>query len=156
MFGRVRRGAAKVTDPSAVHAYAVLHVYNPETVAGVAAIGLGAAGIASGPAAGRAVGDVLEWGKRAKRRYLALPRRVLAVVNDDSVVLHEWTVLGGCGAQVARWLRGGFTAEKVHYAGEVGVRVQLSGAIAVLTVRHGPTHRAARATVAAILGVAQT
>src|SRR5690348_2951710 len=103
MFGRVGRAVAGA-DPEA---YAVLHVYSPEAVAGALAAGMGAAGIGSGGSAlGVAVDGAMTWGRREQRRFLRLPRRVLAVVADDVVVLHEWTLAQGKGDEVATWPAG--------------------------------------------------
>lgn len=159
MFGRVARAVAGENT----EAYAVLHVYSPEAVAGALAAGLGAAGIGSGSAGartadgrhvsavGEAVDGVMTWGHREQRRYLRLPRRVLAVVADDAVVLHEWTLAQGKGEKVATWPSKSYSAETDSGMGEVGVRIVVDGKVAVLTGRRGLQHRAIRATVDAIL-----
>lgn len=148
MFGRVARAVAGDN----VEAYAVLHVYSPEAVAGALAAGMGAAGIGSGGSAlGAAVDGAMTWGRREQRRFLRLPRRVLAVVTDDGVVLHEWTLAQGKGDTVATWPSKSYTAESDSGMEEVGVRIVVDGKVAVLSGRRGPQHRAIRATVDAII-----
>jgi hypothetical protein len=161
MFGRVRRSVASTEQ---LVAAGVLHVYSPETLAGALAVGMGAAGIGAGAALTRtadgrlvsgmaeATTGALEWGRRAQQRYLRLPGRVLAVVTTDVVRLHEWTLVGGKGAELARLPTGSFQARRVRYVGQVGVRLALgTGKAAILTGRPGRLHPATRAVVEAIL-----
>lgn len=168
MFGRVRRAVTAVPVDEQVRTCAVLHVYNPEAIAGVLAAGMGAAGFASGAtiataADGRqvsaladAVTGTMNWGRQEQRRYLRLPSRVIVLVTASAVIVHEWTLAKGIGRQVARWQNGTFSATKVRYAGQVGARLVLqSGEAAVMTGRRGPLHPSTRATVEAIVDAGQ-
>lgn len=165
MFGRIRRSTASTEH---LIAAGVLHVYRPEALASALAVGMGTAGVASGAAIGRtadgrlvsamaeATDRALEWGRNAQQRYLRLPSRVLAVVTTEAVVLHEWTGVGGKGAELARWQPGSFQAQRVRYLGQVGVRVVAdTGKAAILTGRAGPLHRATHAVIEAILQAAR-
>lgn len=161
MFGRVRRSAASTEG---LIAAAVMHVYNPETVAGALAVGMGTAAVGSGAAMattadGRTVSAVseatnraLEWGRNAQQRYLRLPSRVLTLVTTEAVRLHDWTLVGGKGAELTRWRPGSFQAQRVRYTGQVGVRIVLdTGKAVLLTGRPGPLHPATRAVIDAII-----
>lgn len=166
MFGRVGRAARRLTGQAPIRAYGVLHVFNPQTVAGVAAVGLGTAGIGAGAATaqtrhgpvsavGQAVSRTLAWGEQAQRQYLRLPGRVLVTVSDDAVKGWEWTV-AGAGKPVIDWPRGAFTAQRVHFTGERGVEVTLpTGKKALLTTRSITGRRRSAATVEAIAAAAQ-
>jgi hypothetical protein len=135
----------------------ILKTYNPELLAGVAAIGLGMAGGlgGGGAATGVAVDKVTAWGDRERRHLAKLPCKVLAVVTDDAVLLYEWTI-AGVGKQVALWPKGSFLASPVHNLGEGGARVVLkSGLTAVMTCRTGLLHRRKqRDFIASILAMA--
>jgi hypothetical protein len=161
MFGRVRRSTASTER---LIAAAVLHVYRPEALADALAVGMGTAAVASGAALvrtadGQLVSAVAEatdraigWGRKAQQRYLRLPGRVLAQVTTETVELHEWTLVGGRGTELARWPVGSFQAQRVRYIGQVGVRIVAgSGKAAILTGRPGPLHPATRAVIEAIL-----
>src|SRR5690349_11004852 len=133
MFGRVRR-AADAHYPGSRPTAAVLRVYSPDATASALAIGMGAAAVASGSgtvtlpdgrqvsAVSEAVDRVLRWGRRDQDRYVRLPPRVLAIVLADRVVLHEWTIAGGAGRQVATWARGSFTATEEDFLNDRSVR----------------------------------
>jgi hypothetical protein len=122
VFGRVQR--AVKARYGECRAAAVLRVYSPDATSSALTIGLGAAAVGSGAAivtlpVGRqvsavseAVDRVLRWGRPDQGRYLRLPPRVLVMVLNDRVVLHEWTLVGGIGEKAAVWLRGALRPPK--------------------------------------------
>jgi hypothetical protein len=168
MFGRVRRAAATLPGEDGVRSYAVLHVYSPEVIASVLAAGMGAAGVASGSAMARtadgrqvsalaeAVTGAMDWGRREQRRYVKLPGRVLVLAASNAVIVREWTLAKGMGRELARWPVDSFSATKVRYIGQVGVRVVLaSGKVAILTGRRGSLHPHVRTTIEAMIAVGE-
>lgn len=161
MFGRVRRSSAAIAGGRPVIAYGVLLAYNPMTIAGITAAGMGAAAYGGAgmvhtrdglkSAAGESVNAVLDWGRREQRRFVRLPNRVLAVVTDEQVVLTPWYATARDRRPVATWRGGSFSAVATNYIGQRAVRVTVSGSAAILATRGGPWHRRARATIDAIV-----
>ncbi len=148
MFGRVRRAVAALPGSAEVRASAILHVYNPAVIASLVAIGMGAAGVSFRGTRARTA----DRGRGEQQRYLRWPGRVLVLVTPDAVVIRDWTAAQGIGRELARWPNGTFSATKVRYIGQVGVRVVLrSGQVAVLTGRRSSLHPSIRATVEAIV-----
>lgn len=87
MFGRGSRAERRRVPDLAVLANGLLKPYDPEAVAGAAAIGLG---IAGGLGAGRSTtGRVLDaigrWGVHEKLQFVPLPPTVLTMVTDRDV-----------------------------------------------------------------------
>ncbi len=153
MFGRVNRAVHKRLAEEAVDASGLLKVYDPQAIAGAAAIGLGIAGGLGG--GGQATGKVLDaitaWGAHERLRYVKLPPTVLVVVTHDEVRLFEWSFSRAPGLK-ARWPNQSFTAEKLHFMGEAGVRVTThEGQVARLSGRSGPLHLRTRQLIEAIV-----
>ncbi|MGN6608643.1 MAG: hypothetical protein ACTHMS_16740 [Jatrophihabitans sp.] len=107
-------------------------------------------------AVSRSLDSVLGWARRDQQRYAHLPGRVLAVVLDDAVVLHEWTFARGIGKAVATWPRGSFSASEQRALTDQSVRVILpDGKAALLSASRGPRHADARETLRAIAAAGQ-
>jgi hypothetical protein len=128
---------------------ALFHTLNSEWISSIVAMGVGAAGIASGAAMGPAAGAILG----ATRRTALPPHWILIGVNSKSIRLTSSSRKGEHGALLSEYRAGSFRATLARNIGEVDLVLFAKGHESVaLKGKWGPFHRSqirvARAVVA--------